>query len=425
VSFTSTFPTNIPKFSYAVAPTIVSSIDSAIGVDSISSIFRQLFDYVYGFELGFVKPLSTDLGVGMDLSRLSVRAGDIGSGVERVSYRSVVLFDYGKGSELVVKRFIQLFDLAKTLEVLIPSMHTTLSSALGDVSSCISAVFSMYSEVDYGKEVKASHFTTVSDCALKVASTVGRLLQSLELRGIKFPVDTYSKLAECWRLSATYPRLRSGSIIEPEHENMLIDIVTCLDSLYSLLKHLLAAGLVDRGSGVDYLRTLDLTPVADRLIYVNTPIPHYTSQLSPPGGYVLTKPPVTFKTAYVGSLWTTAWSLSLYVKNITAGYTIKWSDKRETTPCAKVYVYSDGWVIAWIEDMCWGIPDWDYNDMAVGVRAEVLDEVTYIHTISLDQDHMDTDQPCIDVQGSTYCNGNIGSYSGPVRIVWETWIKVI
>jgi hypothetical protein len=400
------------------------SVDSAIGVDSISYIFRQLFDYGYGSELGFVKPFSIDLGVGADLSRLSVRAGDIGSGVERVSYRSVVLFDYGRGSELVARRFMKLFDLAKAIEVLIPSMHATLSSALSDVDSCISSISSMYSEVDYGKEVKASHFTVVADCALKVASATGRLLQSLELRGIKFPVDTYSKLAECWRLSATYPRLRSGSIIEPEHENMLIDIVACLDSLYSLLRYLLVAGIADMGSGVDYPRALDLTPVADRLIYVSTPIPYYTEQLSPPGGYVLAPPPVAYKTARVGSLWTTAWSLNLYVKNITTDFTIRWSDKRGVKPCAKVYVYSDGWVIAWLEDRCLDTPDWDYDDIAVGVRAEVLDDATYIHAIALDQEHADTEQPCIDVQSSTYCGGRIGPSIGPERMVWEVWILV-
>jgi hypothetical protein len=282
----------------------------------------------------------------------------------------------------------------------------------------------MYSEVDKDKEAKSTHFNIVADCALNVASFVGRFLQALKLRGIEMAVDTYSKLVECWRLSTLYPRLRAMTILEPDHENKLIDIVICLDSLYNLLKYLLAKTLSDRGSGLDIARMLDLTPVSDRLTYVNTPIPYYTSQLSPPGGYVLTKPPVTFKIAYVGSLLTSAWGLSLYINNISMGWTVRWSDKSGANPCAKVSVYNDGWVLAWIEDRCWRGADWDYNDMAVGARAEVLDGATYLHAIFLDQDHADTDQPCIDAQGTTYCNDNIGSYSGPVRIVWEIWIQI-
>jgi len=428
MSFTSTFPTNIPKFSYippvVAPPTTVSSVDSAVGIDSVSSISRQMFDYGSGSDKSFLKPFSTDIGIGIELSRFSVKTSDKGSGAEKVSYRYITLFESGKGYELVIKRFIQIFELAKTLEVLIPSMHTSLSSALSDVGSCLSSISSMYSEVDKDKEVKSTHFNIVADCALNVASAVGRLLQALKLKGIEMPVDTYSKLVECWRLSTSYPRLQAMTALEPDHENKLIDIVACLDTLYNLLKYLMAATLSDRGSGLDSARILDLSPVSDRLTYVNTAIPYYTSKLSSPGGYVMTKPPISYQTAYVGSLLASAWNLSLYIKNISMGWTVRWTDKNGNTPCAKVSVYSDGWVLAWIEDRCWGGADWDYNDMAIGVRAEVLDGTKYVHVIFLDQDHGDTDQPCVSVGGAEFCDGNIGSYSGSARIVWEIWIQV-
>jgi hypothetical protein len=425
MSFTSTFPTNIPKFSYTAGPTTVSSIDSATGIDSVSSISRQLFDYGNGSDKSFAKPFSTDLGTGKELSEIGVKTSDKGSGVEKVSYRYIALFESGKGYDLLVKRFIQVFELAKTIETLIPSMHSSLPSALSDVDSCLSSISSIYSEVDYNKEVKTIHFSAVADCALKVASAVGRLLQALRLRLITFPADTYSKLAECWRLSTTYPKLQSTNIIEPEHENQLIDIVACLDSLYSLLKYLLATTLSDSGAGLDTARILDLSPVSDRLTYVNTPIPYYTSQLSPPGGYVLTKPPVTFKTAYVSSLLTSAWGLSLYVKNITQDWTVRWIDKSGANPCAKVSVYSDGWVYAGIEDLCWGSTDWDYDDLNVAVRAEALDGAIYVHVVAIDTSHGDTDQPCVEVKGTTYCGDSVGYYFGSARIVWEIWVRVI
>jgi hypothetical protein len=424
VSFTGTFPTNIPKFSCIAGPTTVSSVDTAKGADSISTLSRQLYDSSLGVDTLSLKPFSFDVASGLEYSRIGLKRADTGSGAERIPLRSIKLYDSATSSDYILTRLIRLLDLATAVEAIIPSMHVSVGSASSDLATCLSELATVRNDVVTGKEIYARHYTIVPECTLKTLSLVGRLLQALKLRGVALPPDVQEKLVECWSKASSYPALQSGDIIEPEHENMLIDMVACLDSLYSVLRLILAVSILDKAGGLDYLRVLDLTPVAGQLTYVTSPIPYYTSQLSPPGGYVLTKPPVSYTTALVGSLWSTAWSLSLYVRNISKGWVVRWNDTNGNNPCAKVSVYSDGWVLAWIEDMCWGGADWDYNDMATGARTEILDGVTYIHAVFLDQDHLDTDQPCIDVEGSTYCGSGVGNYSGSVRVVWETWIRV-
>jgi hypothetical protein len=302
-------------------------------------------------------------------------------------------------------------------------MEMSSNDIYASLEQCVDLLNSYFAEVDVGKEVKAVHYSTVASCVADLLNLIASKLNELANAGVELGDDVYNQLSKCQNLVNSYAMPKSMSIIQPEHENMLIDMLKCVENLYYMLPAYILWVLTDSGIGADSGAYTDLTPILDRAYYQNSPIPYFTDQLTQVGGYVLTPPP-PYTTAVIGSLQTMAWGLSLYIKNISKGWTVRWTDSSGSNPCAKVSVYLDNWVLAWIEDRCWSGADWDYNDMAVGVRAEVLDGATYLHVIFLDQDHLDTDQPCVDVQGATYCDGNIGSYSGSARIVWEAWIRI-
>jgi hypothetical protein len=222
-------------------------------------------------------------------------------------------------------------------------------------------------------------------------------------------------------MASSYKRHKAGDIIWHSDENALIDMLRELEVLHHKLQMYRLLKASDIGVGVEVGRYKDLTPVLDRIVVRAMPIEYYTDRLSPPGGYVLTPPPVSFKEAYS----TNFKDLTPLIYNVDTGYRILWNDVWQGKPSAYVYIYSDCWIVVWFEDLTFTAnPDWDWDDVAVGVRIEVLDGNKYVHFIALEKDHLCVDKCCILIAGKEYCTGNLGGYQGPVRIAYETWIPL-
>jgi hypothetical protein len=485
MSFVGAFPANAPKYVYPVTHRLIAAIDAGLGADLIllkgtavydmsvgvdaslvrspaldsaagaeySLIGLRLVDSGLGAEYSLARLKGADLGqsaessliglksadacLGAESSLIGLKGADLGLGADLILLKGLVAYDIARGSDVTLKYIMRLHDLAKGADAVLnrllglydlgqgadyglASLHSDVAAALRDFNVSQIAINKMIGDIDYGKEVRAEHYALVPLAAANLLSAVSKLLQVLKLRGASVPADIQDKLNVCWSIATSYPMLRSGDLISPVHENKLIDLLVCLSSFSSAFRNLLASSGSDSGGGVEYTRLLDLTPVADRVTSVSAPIPYYTDRLSPPGSYVIVKPQTMYTTAYVSGLPTTQLGLTLYVRDISQGSIVRWDGSSAGAPCAAVYVYSDGWVLAWFNDRCSG----SYTSVAIGVRTEVLSGAPFLHVVGFDQDHEDTDQPCINVKGFMFCGNSVGAYSGPVRLIWEAWVPL-
>jgi hypothetical protein len=291
------------------------------------------------------------------------------------------------------------------------------------IDQCIDLLNSYLSEVGVDNEIKAAHYSVVANCVTSLLNLIINKLNYLTNAGLRLSDDVNNQLSKCKNLVNSYAMPKTMSIIQPEHENMLIDMLKCVENLYYMLPSFILWMIMESGKGTDSGAYTDLTPVISRASIINSPIPYFSTQLSPAGGYVLTPPP-SYTTAVIGSLQTSAWGLNLFIKNLSQGYAVNWTDSNGPNPCAKGSLYSDGWILFWIEDRCPSGADWDYNDIALGARAEILDNRTFVHAIAVDQDHWDSVMPCATAGDTTLCGPGLNSYSGPARIMWEAWIQV-
>jgi hypothetical protein len=485
MSFVGAFPANAPKYVYPVIRRLIAAIDAGLGADLIllrgtvaydmsagvdASLVRsptldsaagaeysliglkgadlglgaeygliglRLVDSGLGAEYSLIGLRSADACLGAEYSLIGLKGADLGLGADITPLKGTVAYDLARGSDVTLKYIMRLLDLAKGADAVLnrllglydrgqgadyglASLHSDVAAALRDFNVSQIAINKVIGDIDYGKEVRAEHYVLVPLAAANLLSAVSRLLQVLKLRGASVPADIQDKLNACWSIATGYPMLRSGDLISPAHENKLIDLLVCLSSFGSAFRNLLASSGSDSGGGVEYTRLLDLTPVADRVTSVSAPIPYYTDRLSPPGSYVIVRPQTTYTTAYVSGLPTTQLGLTLYVRDISQGSIVWWNGSSAGAPCAAVYVYSDGWVLAWFNDRCSG----SYTSVAIGVRTEVLSGAPFLHVVAFDQDHADTDQPCINVKGFMFCGNSVGAYSGPVRLIWEAWVPL-
>ena len=403
-----------------VAPIVISSTDSARGYDTVTFKSMTSLDASTGLEASRAKIPVTDLGLGAEFLRLVVATIERGLGRELVSFTRKETGESAKGGDVVSWRRIEAIDASRGAELSLPTLFTAVHPR--DVlSSCIAILDNLYQEVDYGKEVKTTHFNQPVDCVLLALNLVNHELQKLVKIGVRLEDEIYREVIGLWDRATRWRRLRSGDIIEPEHENEIIDMLTELEEIYRKLLRYRFLKVSELGVGIELARYKDLTAVADRLRYKPTPIEYYTDSLSPAGGYVLTPPPITFKEAYT----THFTGITMLIYNVSKGTRILWTDVWQGKPSCYVYVYSDCWVVTWFEDRTfYPTPDWDYDDVAVGARIEVLDGKRYVHFVAFEKDHSDIDRCCIVVGGVEYCTGDLGAYSGAVRIAYEAWISL-
>jgi hypothetical protein len=437
MSFVGAFPANAPKYVYQALHRLIAAIDAGVGADITILKGIVAYDLSVGLDASLVRSLTRDSAAGAEYSLIGLRGADLGQGADITILKGIVAYDLARGYDKTLKYIMRLLDLAKGADLVLnrllglydqgqgadyglASLHSDVAAALRDFNVSQIAINKIIGDIDYGKEVRAEHYVLVPLAAANLLSAISRLLQVLKLRGASVPADIQGKLNECWSIATGYPMLRSGDLISPVHENKLIDLLVCLSSFGSAFRNLLASSGSDSGGGVEYTRLLDLTPVADRVTSVSAPIPYYTDRLSPPGSYVIVRPQTTYTTAYVSGLPTTQLGLTLYVRDISQGSIVWWTGGSAGAPCAAVYVYSDGWVLTWFNDRCSG----GYTSVAIGVRTEVLDGAPYLHVVGFDKDHVDTDQPCINVKGFVFCGNSVGAYSGPVRLIWEAWVPL-
>lgn len=419
MSFTSTFPTNTIKFSYVVVvPTTIGVSDFAKGYEAVSLRVIASFDASAGVDTSRVGIPVADTGYGSELLRLIVSAIDRGLGGELVPFMRKEDVEVARGSDTVSMRRIGVVDVSRGVELGVPTQYTVVHPRDALVA-CLQSLDALYPGIGYEMEVRAVHFNQPIECIRLALSLVSYELQKLARVGVRLEDEVYDEVRELWSKVMGWRGLRAMDILMHEHENEIIDMLVGLEKIYKkLLRYrFLRAG--ELGLGSELARYKDLTPVVDRLVYKPIPIEYYTDRLSPAGGYVLTPPPVAFKEAYTTHFIV----IAMLIYNRTQGTRILWSDVWQGKPSCYVYVYSDSWVVAWFEDRVFTTAvDWDYNDVAVGARVEVLDGAKYVHFIVLDQEHRDTVRGCVTVGGAEYCSGDIGSYSGAVRVVYEAWI---
>jgi len=421
MSFTSTFPSNMPKYSSIVGiPTVILSIDAASGADYNSLTWRELPDYGVGVDLSNVRHVLGDLSVGVEASSLRVRAVDLGAVGELVQYISRVVFDKAVFTDVISAVTRTLFDSSISKELAAPMVSEIFPDPESAVEKCINDISRLYSEVYYRADVRSTHCTVVHDCILSMLSLVSFKLQEMTRVGVVLSSDIYDQFKKCWHMASSYRRPRPLDVVIAEDDNELVNMLKCTEELLSKLPPFLTRSTIDLGVARDFGRYIDVTSVSDRLIYRPRLIEYFTDRLSPPGGYVL-KPPPTFREALVVS----AYGVRALIYNISKGNKILWEDIWQNKPCTYVYIYADGWVIVWFEDLCfYARPDWDYNDVAVAFRFERLNGVVYLHFLALDHSHADTDIVCIEYLGVEKCSPDIGYYFGPVRVVYEEWFAV-
>lgn len=425
MSFTSALPANVPKYSYTVGiPAVITAGDSASGGDAVLDRAIQIYDLGTGAEEPLARLPTQDSGTGGELYALTARAGDSGAGGEVVAYASRAFYDKGTGGDYVGAKTMVQLDAGTGAELTAVHLTAVLPDPLRALSSCVEAIDRVYGEVGSGNYIRPEHFNVVHTCILYGLSTLSYYLERLAARGVILGADTFEKLSRCWSTASEWRKLYAGDILMPEHRNTLIDALKCFEELYYMLPRYRLMTVQDSFGAEDYCTIVDTSPVADRTTYVSTPIEYFTNQLSPPGGYVQTPPP-PYTVARVDSLRVVYYGIDIVVYNVTLGHRIRWVDSYGGKPCASAKLFWDGWMVSWFEDMCFtGRADWDYDDIAVGIRMETLDGGRYLHMVVLDIEHGHTLRGCVTVLGVEYCSPNLGGYSGPMRVAYEAWIRV-
>ena len=212
----------------------------------------------------------------------------------------------------------------------------------------------------------------------------------------------------CWGLVQGYRKPRAGEIALPRITNDMIDAARCLKDLVLALWRL--------EDELSIVLAYGVCP-----IYGNTLFTLCGSGVPRPGGYFKTPPPVSYTSASA----TVARGALPYVKNYSQNTVIRANDSWRGMPCARAYVAGDGWTVVWFEDRCFtDLADWDYNDVAVAFRLETLDGKPYLHVITVDGEHKDTNQLCIKFEAVDTCFETLGLHPPPPACVGEHWMAL-
>jgi hypothetical protein len=234
MSFTSSLPANLPKFSY-IAVVRKQVQDSASGTDITSSLSRTAIDLALGSELAGLKRFGFDLASGQELSRLVLPALDRGISLDLTSLLSRNLFDRATGldvvSQLLKTIMIKVFEVAKGTEVAllsVPEPETLLEK-------CLSRIDMYIPEVDYDREIKAEHYNVVARCCEWMLMVISDLLGKMMERGSMISDEVFDQLERCRSLIAEWRERKAFDIVEPEDENKLINMLCCIEILYNML----------------------------------------------------------------------------------------------------------------------------------------------------------------------------------------------
>jgi hypothetical protein len=243
MSFTSALPTNLPKFSYVVvAPTTIGVTDSAKGSDFTSLKSMTSLDVSTGLEASKIKVPVTDLGSGLEFLRLTLRALESALGRELVTFSRKETKEIARGSDAISEKVMTAREVSRGLDLSAPSVFTAKhpKDALSECLSCLSA---LYPEIDYDKEIKAIHYNQPVRCILLALNLINYELQRLMRVGVRLEDEVYREVNDLWNRVNSWRTLYSGDVVEPEHENEIIDMLVDLEKIYhKLLKYKLLKG---------------------------------------------------------------------------------------------------------------------------------------------------------------------------------------
>jgi hypothetical protein len=236
MSFTSTLPVNLTKFSYisVAVPTLVTSLDSAIGVDAVSSMGKMAFDVGSGLDAAIVKPTSMDQGIGIEQYMLKVKTLDQGLGGEYTAYMGKMAFDSASGLDFTSLFRRQTYEYGVSIEASMPKYYTP-KPAVETLSDILSYIDSIIGEVGYGREIKTIHYDIIADATLSILNLVSNQLGRLANMGVILGGEVYDQLRRVWSMASSYKRHKAGDIIWHSDENALIDMLKGLEDLYNML----------------------------------------------------------------------------------------------------------------------------------------------------------------------------------------------
>jgi hypothetical protein len=238
MSFTSALPTNLPKFSYIVGvPTIIGVVDSGVGSDFTSLKSMTALDTSTGLEASRVKVPVMDLGSGIEFLRLTLRALESALGKELVTFSRREIKEIARGSDATSEKVMITREISRGLDSSISALFTAKhpKDALSECLSCLSA---LYPEIDYDKEIKAIHYNQPVRCILLALNLVNYELQRLMRVGVRLEDEVYREVNDLWNRVSSWRTLYSGDVVEPEHENEIIDMLVDLERIYhKLLKY--------------------------------------------------------------------------------------------------------------------------------------------------------------------------------------------
>jgi hypothetical protein len=180
VSFTSTFPTNIVKFSAVLAVRTITVSDAATGTEAVSSRLIGALDSGVGAEAPLVNLVTRDVGVGS----------------ETVSSRLASLIDAATGVD-------------KSLPVSIPEL------IFRSFSECVESL----RYVSYGTPVESRDLNMKTTCIKLMRDTLDKYRYKLYV-----PASIVDPLIDKLdSVLATIRYVKSGDIIQPEDHNYVVD----------------------------------------------------------------------------------------------------------------------------------------------------------------------------------------------------------
>jgi hypothetical protein len=413
VSFTSAYPANLAKLSWPV------QADIARGVEVVSYRYVWLPDAGAGRDAGIAAVPVSDACAGRETAAPGPIVSDRARGAERVGDRRVQLPDRGRGSERVPLRLFSLPARLATAEAHALAPYTTAEFPRPPPEQYEEDVASVEAElarVARGMPARAAAWRAIWRVAFDAMNNF--LLALYYIREVldyyhcwldPIHFDWFFRVADrCWGLVQGYRKPRTGEIASPRITNDLIDAARCLKDLLLALWRL--------EDELSIVLAYGVCPM-----YGNTLFTMCGAGVSRPGGYFKTPPLASYTSASA----TVARGALPYIKNYSQNTVIYASSTWQGRPCARAYVAGDGWTVVWFEDRCLtGRADWDYDDVAVAFRLETLDGRPYLHVITIDGGHRDTNQLCIKFEAVDACFETLGAHGLPPACVGEHWIAL-
>jgi hypothetical protein len=164
------------------------------------------------------------------------------------------------------------------------AMHYPVSeSVVQDRINAYNNALKQLSGLQDGRYAYAQDWNVLADYAKAIINYVVDFIKELEKRGHTEFADLYEDVLECERLLSAYKYMKSGDVLMPDHTNILIDVVRCLELkvLYRLLLKILAKLRIrvvrrniisfdrdDSAKGLEGLCKFDIPPFS--IVLVNT-----------------------------------------------------------------------------------------------------------------------------------------------------------